>query len=105
MSLEFNDDNFESEVISSDVPVLVDFSATWCGPCKMLTPIIEELAEENAGKVKIGKVDIDQAQNTAAKYGIMSVPTVIYFKGGEVVGSAQGVQPKGVYQQKIDELA
>ena len=104
MALEFNDSNFQSEVIDSDLPVLVDFSATWCGPCKQLSPIIDELASEYEGKVKVGKVDIDSAQDTAAKFGIQSVPTVVYFKGGEVVEKQVGLNAKAAYKQKIDGL-
>jgi thioredoxin 1 len=81
--LSFDDANFESEVLGSDVPVLVDFHATWCGPCKVLAPIVEKLADEMAGKLKVGKLDVDQAPRTAAKYGITSVPTVMVFQGGQ----------------------
>jgi thioredoxin 1 len=101
---EFTDANFESEVLSSDQPVLVDFSATWCGPCKMLNPIINELAQEYEGRVKVGKVDTDQSQTTAARYAITSVPTVLLFKGGEQVDRLIGVNSKSVYKQKIDDL-
>ena len=104
MALEFTDSNFESEVISSDQPVLVDFSATWCGPCKQLSPIIDELATEYDGRAKVGKVDIDQAQDTAAKFGIMSVPTVLLFKGGEKVDQVVGLNSKEFFKQKIDAL-
>jgi len=78
----FNDLNFEAEVLKSDVPVLVDFTATWCGPCKALAPIIDKVADEFQGKVKVGKVDIDEAAAIATKYGIRSVPTVLVFKNG-----------------------
>jgi thioredoxin 1 len=101
---EFNDANFESEVLSSEQPVLVDFSATWCGPCKQLNPIIDQLAQEYEGKVKVGKVDTDQSQATAARFGITSVPTVLLFKGGEQVERLIGVNAKSVYKQKIDDL-
>jgi thioredoxin 1 len=109
LAIEFNDANFQSEVLSSEALVVVDFGATWCQPCKMLAPIIDELAAEYGaveyeGKVKIGKADIDEAQETAAKFGIMSVPTVMYFKGGEVVDTDVGVNAKAVYKQKIDAL-
>lgn len=87
----FNDVNFDSDVIKSDVPVLVDFTATWCGPCKMLAPIVEKLADEFEGKVRVGKCDIDDAPATAAKYGIRSVPTVLVFKGGEKIGAHTGL--------------
>ena len=86
--------NFESEVLDSTVPVLVDFWATWCGPCMMLAPTIEEIARENAGTVKVGKINVDEEPELAAMFGIMSIPTVMAFKQGEVVGTAVGVRPK-----------
>ena len=104
MVLEFDDSNFEAEVLNSETPVVVDFSATWCGPCQQLSPIIDELAGDYEGRVKVGKVDIDKAQSTAATYGVMSVPTVLYFKGGEKVDQDVGVYPKAAYQEKIDGL-
>jgi thioredoxin 1 len=104
VALEFDDSNFEAEVLNSETPVVVDFSATWCGPCQQLSPIIDELAGDYEGRVKVGKVDIDNAQSTAATYGIMSVPTVLYFKGGEKVDQDVGVYPKSAYQEKIDGL-
>jgi thioredoxin 1 len=79
----FNDANFESEVLNSDLPVLVDFTATWCGPCKALAPIIERLADEFEGKVKVGKCDTDESRKIAQKYGVLSVPTVMVFRGGQ----------------------
>ena len=104
MALEFDDSNFEAEVLNSETPVVVDFSATWCGPCQQLSPIIDQLAGDYEGRVKVGKVDIDNDQSTAATYGIMSVPTVLYFKGGEKVDQDVGVHPKSAYQEKIDGL-
>jgi thioredoxin 1 len=92
--MEFSGDNFDAEVVNSDVPVLVDFWAPWCGPCKMITPIIEELAGEFDGKVKIGKVNVDNNQDLAAKFGIRGIPTVMLFKGGESVNSFVGLRPK-----------
>lgn len=80
--LTFNEQNFEAEVLKSDVPVLVDFTATWCGPCRALAPIVEKVADELAGKVKVGKLDIDDSPGISAKYGIRSVPTVLVFEGG-----------------------
>ncbi len=88
---EFTTANFESEVLGSDVPVLVDFTATWCGPCKALAPIVEKLADEYEGKVKVGKLDIDAARPIAEKYGIRSVPTVMVFNGGQKVASNVGL--------------
>ena len=79
----FNEENFEAEVLKSEVPVLVDFTATWCGPCRQLAPIVEKLADEFEGKVKVGKLDIDESPNVTSKYGIRSVPTVLVFQGGE----------------------
>ena len=87
-------DNFESEVLKSDIPVLVDFWATWCGPCRMLAPIIEEIATEYAGKVKVGKVDVDEQGELAMKFGIASIPTLILFKDGKPVAQSLGYKPK-----------
>jgi thioredoxin 1 len=88
---EFNQGNFDSEVLKSDVPVLVDFTATWCGPCKALAPIVEKVADEFAGKVKVGKLDIDANADITRKYGVRSVPTVLVFRGGEKVGQHVGL--------------
>lgn len=87
----FNESNFEAEVLKSDVPVLVDFTATWCGPCKALAPIVEKLADEFQGKVKVGKLDIDDSPNVTAKYGVRSVPTVMVFKAGAKAGQHVGL--------------
>ena len=92
--LELNGQNFESEVVNSDVPVLVDFWAPWCGPCKQIGPIIEELAGEFEGQAKVGKVNVDNNQNLAAKFGIRGIPTVMLFKGGESVNNFVGMKPK-----------
>jgi thioredoxin 1 len=90
----FDDQNFEGEVLKSDLPVLVDFTATWCGPCRQLAPIVDKLADAYQGKVKVGKVDIDAAPETARKYGIRSVPTVLVFRGGLKTGQVLGFSSK-----------
>ncbi|NLF07832.1 MAG: thioredoxin [Pirellulaceae bacterium] len=100
--VELNDHNFESEVLKAAQPVLVDFWAPWCGPCRMVAPVVEELAQENAGKAKIAKIDIDNSPNTAAAFGISSIPTLMIFKGGEVAERFVGVQPKKRIQEAID---
>jgi thioredoxin 1 len=89
--LTFNESNFESEVLNSDQLVLVDFTATWCGPCRMLAPVVEKLADEFEGKVKVGKLDIDESPKVTAKYGIRSVPTVLVFQGGQKKGQHVGL--------------
>lgn len=97
----FDDQNFEAEVLKATGPVLVDFTATWCGPCKMLSPIIEKIADEFPGKIKVGKVDVDAAPGIAAKYGIRSVPTVIVFEGGQTKAQHIGLTKR----EKLLEMA
>lgn len=92
--IKLTDQNFEQEVLHADLPVLVDFWASWCGPCRMLAPVIAEIAEEYAGKVKVGKVNVDEQPNLANRYGIASIPTVMLFKNGEVVNTSLGYRPK-----------
>lgn len=101
---EFTESNFATEVIESGQPVLVDFWAPWCGPCRMIAPMVEELAGEYRGAVKIGKVNIDDAQGLAQSYGVSSIPTLMIFKGGEVVDRFVGVQPKNRLQQALDAV-
>ena len=93
--------NFEEEVLKSDKPVLVDFWATWCGPCRMLAPTIAKIAEEQEGIIKVGKIDVDDEPELAAKYGIASIPTLMVFKNGEVVKSSVGVQPKPMIEAML----
>jgi thioredoxin 1 len=101
---EITDATFEKEVINSDKPVVVDFWAIWCGPCKMISPLMEEFATEYQGKIKFGKVDVDNNQNRAVQYGIRSIPTVLFFKEGKVVDQVIGAYPKSHFQEKIDKL-
>ena len=103
MALEFNDSNFDEMVLSSDKPVLVDFWAEWCGPCRMVGPIVEELAGEYEGKAVIGKVNVDENQGVAAKFGIRNIPTLLVFKNGEIVDKQVGVAPKNVLAGKLDK--
>ena len=94
MAFLFTDDNFEKEVLQSEIPVLVDFYADWCGPCKMMGPIIEQLASEYEGKVKVGKINVDNSPESAAKYRVMTIPTIILFKNGEPTETTVGVVTK-----------
>ncbi len=97
-------ENFESEVLKSDKPVMIDFWAEWCGPCKMLTPIIDELAEEFSDKIKICKLNVDEVRDIAMSYRVMSIPTVIFFKGDEQIAREVGVKPKEDYISIINSL-
>lgn len=102
MAVEFTDANFEELVINSDKPVLVDFWAEWCGPCRMVGPVVDELAGEYEGKALIGKVNVDNNPEISAKYGIRNIPTVLFFKGGEIVDKQVGAAAKSAYAGKLD---
>ena len=102
MALEITDATFEDTVLKSDKPVVVDFWAAWCGPCRMVGPIIDEISNEYDGKAVVGKVDVDANQEFASKYGVRNIPTVLVFKGGEVVGRQVGVAPKKAYTDAIE---
>jgi len=104
MALEITDKTFEETVLKSDKPVLVDFWAAWCGPCRMVGPIIEELSNDYEGKAVVGKVDVDANQEFAAKFGVRNIPTVLVFQNGEVVGRQVGVAPKTTYEEALDSL-
>lgn len=106
MRAQFTDQNFEEQVIkaSSAMPVLVDFHADWCGPCKLIDPILDELSNTYAGKLAVGSLDVDANQQTAAKYGVMSIPTLIYFKNGQPVKQSVGYQDKAALQKQFDEV-
>lgn len=104
MATVWNDSNFEQEVLQSDIPVLVDFYADWCGPCKMVSPIVEELAAEYEGRIKVGKINVDESPETAAKYRVMSIPTLLFIQGGEVVDQIIGAVPKKKIADKLTAL-
>ena len=102
--IEVNEANFEQEVLNAKVPTVVDFWAIWCGPCKVIAPYMEEFAAEYDGRIKIAKLDVDNNQNIAAKYGVRSIPTVIFFRDGKVVDQVIGNSPKSHFQDRIDKL-
>lgn len=103
-TVKVTDDTFKSEVLESDVPVLVDFWATWCGPCRMVAPILEELSEEYGGKIKIAKLDTDENQATAMAYNVVSIPTLNVYQNGEVVKSIVGARPKRALTEEIESV-
>lgn len=102
--LDVTDSSFDTEVLQSDVPVIVDFWATWCGPCKMIAPILEEVAGEYDGKVKVVKLDVDSNNQTAGKYNIMSIPSLLFFKNGEIVDQVVGAVPKAQLTARLDKI-
>lgn len=102
MAFQFTDANFKKEALEADKPVLVDFYADWCGPCKMMAPVIEELANEYEGTVKIGKLNVDDNPDTARQYRVMSIPTMIIYKNGEAVDTVVGVIAKNALKDKLD---
>jgi len=104
MALEINDANFDELVLQSDKPVLVDFWAEWCGPCRMVGPIVNELADDYAGKLTVGKVDVDSNPGIASKFGIRNIPTILFFKGGVVVEKHVGAAPKSTLSAKVDSI-
>ena len=104
MELQFTKENFDNEVMKSDKPVLVDFYADWCGPCRMMLPIVEEMAKEYDGKIKVGKVNVDEQQDLAAQFGIMSIPSFLFVKDGKVVESSVGGMSKDQMRAKLDAL-
>ena len=99
----FDESNFDAEVLQSDLPVFVDFYADWCGPCKMMSPVIDKLAEEYEGKIKVGKVNVDECSDLAQKYGIMSIPNMIFFKNGQPVDRVVGAIPKPAMKDKFEK--
>lgn len=103
-TVQITDDNFKEEVLQSDKPVLIDFWAEWCGPCRMIAPIVEELSNEFDGKLKVGKLDVDQNQQTAIRYGVRSIPTVLLLKDGEVKDTIIGAVPKSIFTEKINAV-
>lgn len=103
-TLEITDENFDENVVKSDLPVVIDFWAPWCGPCKLLSPVMDQIAEEFTGKIAVGKMDIAQHQTKAAELGIMSIPALLFYKDGQVVGSMIGNQPKDNIIAKINEI-
>ena len=101
MEVKLTDENFEKEVLESDLPVLIDFWAQWCAPCNMVAPVVEEIAKDYEGKLKVGKLNVDEAQKVASQYGIMSIPTLMIFKNGKEVEQMVGAAPKEFIVEKI----
>jgi len=104
LEVEVNENNFQQEVLESTIPVLVDLWAPWCMPCRMISPIVEELGNDNQGKLKVCKLNTDENQNIAARYGIQGIPTLLFFKDGQEVDRIVGVTPRPIIQQKLDAI-
>ncbi len=104
LEVEVNGNNFQQEVLESSIPVLVDLWAPWCMPCRMISPIVEELGNDNQGKLKVCKLNTDENQNIAARYGIQGIPTLLFFKNGQEVDRIVGVTPKPIIQKKLDAI-
>ncbi|MDY6973639.1 MAG: thioredoxin [Thermodesulfobacteriota bacterium] len=102
--LQVTDENFDEEIINSDIPAMVDFWAEWCGPCRMVGPVVEELAQDYNGKIKIAKMNVDESRQTPARFGIRSIPTLILFKGGEVANTIVGSHPKDFIDEALKKL-
>lgn len=102
--VQLNDGNFKTEVLESNLPVLVDFWAPWCGPCKMVGPVVEKIAQDYEGKLKVGKLNVDENSQTASQYGIMSIPSLLFFKDGKVIDQIVGAVPKQQFIEKIDKV-
>ena len=102
--LQITDENFDAEIINSELPAIVDFWAEWCGPCRMVSPMVEELAKEYEGKIKVAKMDVDQNRETPTRFGIRNIPTLILFKGGEVAHTIIGAQPKTSIEEELKKL-
>ena len=102
--LHVTDENFDAEIMKSEVPAMVDFWAEWCGPCRMVGPVVEELATQYQGKVKIAKMDVDKNRQTPAKFGIRNIPTLLFFKGGQLAHTIVGAQPKSYIEQELKRL-
>jgi len=102
--LQLTDENFDEEIINSDMPAMVDFWAEWCGPCKIVGPVVEELAQEYKGKIKIAKMNVDGSRQTPARFGIRNIPTLIFFKGGEVAQTIVGAHPKSHIDEELKKL-
>ena len=104
MATIWNDGNFNQEVLQSDIPVLVDFYADWCGPCKMMSPVIDQISNEYAGRIKVGKINVDESPNTSSQYRVMSIPTILFIKNGQVVDQVIGAVPKKQLVDKVEKL-